>query len=287
MGRIKVMELKDYRWMSNGQSVFSGPLLQLFFRLDELFLNWAKEIKAKEFLFPTFVPTLELKKLDYFHSFPHLITFPVTLDQDEENLKRFSGSKMCNADGAIHLTKTSPIKSVLNPAACYHFYMEFQNNKLEGPLYLTTRAACFRQEKQYIPLQRQWHFSMREIVCLGTADEVKSFLSKFQTQLESFFKAIQLPIQFQNATDPFFNPSRNPKYLLQKLDPVKTEMVYDGHLAIGSLNFHRNYFGEAFQISRNGEDAFSGCVAFGLERWIYALLNQFGSDEPDWPEVLK
>ena len=287
MEKINLTDLKDYRWMTNGQSIFSGDLLQLFFSLDNLFLKWAKEIEAKEFLFPTFIPTLELKKLDYFHSFPHLVTFPVTLDQDEENLKQFSESENYNIDGDIHLTKTAPIKSVLNPAACYHFYVQFQKNTLERPLYLTTRASCFRQEKQYIAMQRQWHFSMREIVCLGTAEEVKSFLSKFQTQLDSFFKTIQLPIQFQNATDPFFNPSRNPKYLLQKLDPVKTEMVYDGHLAIGSLNFHRNYFGEAFQIIRNGEDAFSGCVAFGLERWIYALLNQFGSEESNWPKILR
>jgi len=87
-----------------------------------------------------------------------------------------------------------------------------------------------------------------------------------------------MPVEFQNATDPFFNPSKNPKYLMQKLDPVKTEMIFDGKLAIGSLNFHRNYFGEAFQISRDGKEAFSGCVAFGLERWIYALVHTFGTD---------
>ena len=126
---------------------------------------------------------------------------------------------------------------------------------------------------------------MREIVCLGTADEVKEFLARYQKKVDQFFKSIELPVEWINATDPFFNPSRNPKYILQKLDPVKTEMIFEDRLAIGSINFHRNYFGEAFEISRAGREAFSGCVAFGLERWIYAFLSRFGLNQSDWPQL--
>ena len=126
---------------------------------------------------------------------------------------------------------------------------------------------------------------MREVVCLGTAEEVKEFLARYQATVDRFFKSIGLPVEWKNATDPFFNPSRNPKYILQKLDPVKTEMVFADRLAIGSINFHRNYFGEAFEISRDGREAFSGCVAFGIERWIYALLSHFGLSESDWPDL--
>jgi hypothetical protein len=92
-------------------------------------------------------------------------------------------------------------------------------------------------------------------------------------------------VRWQAATDPFFNPSSNPKYLAQRLDPVKTEMVYGGDLAIGSVNFHRNYFGETFAIERGGEPAFSGCVAFGLERWLYAFTDHFGPNPTDWPAL--
>jgi hypothetical protein len=70
---------------------------------------------------------------------------------------------------------------------------------------------------------------------------------------------------------------------MQKLDPVKIEMVFNGDLAIGSVNFHRNYFGEAFRITRAGADAYSGCIAFGVERWIFAFLTHFGTDEAGWP----
>jgi seryl-tRNA synthetase len=277
--------LPGYGWMENGQSTFSGKLLELYRRLDKLFLSWAAACGAAEYRYPTFIPARELAKIDYFRSFPHLVTFPVVLDVSEENLKRFTEGEPLDSNGEINLTRTAPIRDVLTPAACYHFYIHFQGERLEAPRYVTTRATCFRREAYYSPLERQWSFSMREIVCIGSAEEVKLFLKQYQERVDDFLKKIGLPVEWKQATDPFFNPSRNPKYLLQKLDPAKTEMVYRTGLAIGSINFHRNYFGEAFQISREGKEAFSGCVAFGVERWIYAFLNQFGADERDWPTL--
>jgi len=277
--------LSDYYWYDSGQSALSGSLLELYRSIDSLFLRWAADTSAGEFFFPTFIPARELAKLDYFRSFPHLVTFPATLDSSDENLKRFTEGTPMDQQGCVHLAALEPVRNVLTPAACYHFYVRFQGETLDRPRYVTTRATCFRRETHYLPLQRQWNFSMREIVCIGSSDEVKEFLARYREKVDTFFKRIDLPIKWENATDPFFNPSRNLKYLAQKLDPVKTEMVYKTGLAIGSINFHRNYFGEAFQIQRQGQEAFSGCVAFGIERWIFAFLNQFGPDRKRWPDV--
>lgn len=277
--------LPGYRWHENGQSAFSGTLLRLYQRLDGLFLRWAGERRAAEHLFPAFVPARELDRLDYFRSFPHLATFPVTLDPERENLAAFARGAPLDAGGNIRLTARAPIADALTPAACYHFYIQFQGESLAGPKYVTTRATCFRREDRYAPLERQWSFSMREIVCLGTADEVKTFLAGCRETAERFFGKTGLPVEWKEATDPFFDPSHSPKYLLQKLDPVKTEMVFQGRLAIGSVNFHRNYFGEAFRITRAGADAYSGCIAFGLERWMFAFLTRFGTDEAAWPDL--
>ncbi len=282
---LDVTRLPGYRWQENGQSAFSGSLLALFRSLDRAFLGVAGSYQAQEYLFPTFLPARELAKLDYFHSFPHLVTFPVTLEADQENLQRFAARDALDASGAVQLTAVAPIREVLTPAACYHFYVQFQGEPLSAPRYVTTRATCFRREAAYQPLQRQWSFSMREIVCLGSAEEVKTFLASAQARVDQLARRIGLPMRWQEATDPFFNPSRNPKYLLQKLEPVKTEMVFDGRLAIGSVNFHRNYFGDAFGIRRDGVEAFSGCVAFGIERWMYAILARFGVRSADWPNL--
>ncbi|MBW8886557.1 MAG: hypothetical protein JF616_02265 [Fibrobacteres bacterium] len=313
--RFDPEKLPGLRWHPSGQTSLSGAPLRLFRRLDALFQAWAAECGAEAHRFPAFIAARDLARLDYFRSFPHLVTFPVTLDPDPSNLSAFAQGEPFRNDGSIRLAAAAPVREALTPAACYHFYALLQGSSLDAPLYLTTRAACFRRETHYLPLRRQWNFSMREIVCLGTADEVKDFLQRYREKLEAYFASIGLPIAWETATDPFFNPKANPKYLLQKLDPVKHEMVYrgptaatgiagsgpaaaPGHgaaasasgqsalsepLAIGSINFHRNYFGEAFGIKRAGEDAYSGCVAFGLERWIYAFLEAFGSEPSRWP----
>ncbi len=281
---IDLTNVAGLRWMENGQSAISGPLLALEQRLDRLFLAWAADWGAQEHRFPTFIPARELGKLDYFTSFPHLVTFPVALDPGEDNLKRFASSHPLDERGEVHLTATTPVRDVLTPAACYHFYVHFQGEALRAPRYVTTRATCFRREAYYAPLQRQWSFSMREIVCIGTAEEVKDFLGRTRERVALLFQRLGLPVAWEIATDPFFGDARNPKLLAQKLDPVKTEMVFDGRLAIGSVNFHRNFFGEHFQLTRDGREAFSGCVAFGLERWLYAWLAAFGPHERDWPD---
>jgi len=280
---IDVTTIPGIHWYPNGQTALSGIPLMLASALDRLFQSWAAQYDAKEYQFPPFIPAHELARLDYFRSFPHLVTFPITLDPGEANLSKFAEGEPMNAAGELQLTIPSPISNVMTPAACYHCYVRHQGETMHAPTYLTTRATCFRRESVYAPLERQWSFSMREIVCIGTADEVKAFLKHFQQHIDEFFQQLRLPIEWKAANDPFFNPSHNPKYLAQKLDPVKTEMVFQNHLAIGSINFHRNYFGEAFGIRRDGKEAFTGCVAFGIERWLFACLAQFGTEYALWP----
>jgi len=280
-----VSAIPGLRWLENGQSSLSGPLLDLERRLERLFLSWAAAESAAEHRFPTFLPARELEKLDYFRSFAHLVTFPVALDPEQANLERFARGEPISREGEIRLTQAAPIRDVLTPAACYHFYVAFQGESLAAPRHVTTRATCFRREANYAPLERQWSFSMREIVCIGTSEEVKNFLARREAAVEALWRRIDLAVEWKHATDPFFDPSRNPKYLAQKLDPVKREMVFQDRLAIGSSNFHRNYFGEAFRIRRGGEDAFSGCIAFGIERWILAIVTRFGSDPAAWPDL--
>jgi len=285
---IDLDKVPGFRWQENGQSVLGGWALERIQALDRLFLRWARECAAEEYRFPTFLAASELQKLDYFRSFPHLVTFPVALDAAPETLRQFSRSAGVGEDGAVRLGACAPVREVLTPAACYHFYVHLQGESLRSARTFTTVATCFRREESYRPLRRQWNFTMREIVRIGAAGEVKEFLGGFEDRLSRFFGEIGLPVAWQQATDSFFDPSRNAKFLAQKLDPLKTEMVFDEEgLAIGSINFHRNFFGETFGIRRDGEAASSGCVAFGLERWLFAFLNRFGTDEREWPSAVE
>lgn len=285
---MKVATPEGYNWNEGGFAVTGGASMRLFQRIEKLFLRLAAKSGAEEFHFPVFISAKELKKLDYFKSFPQLIHFPVSLDMDEANLTAFANGEHMNQKGEMNLTKTGPICECLTPAACYHFYIYHQGMNLPETKFLTTRAHCFRQEKFYEPLRRQRNFNMREIVALGKADEVKAFLNRYKDLMTSVLEQLKLPVSWEIATDPFFDPG-NPKLLMQTIDPVKQEMIFmkdtPEELSIGSINFHKDYFGEGFSITVGGNTAFSGCVAFGMERWIYALTKIYGTDEAKWPAL--
>ena len=270
---------------SRGQTVLHGELLELDRRLDAVFTGWAQSWNAREYRFPACIEARHLDRLDYFRSFPHLATFPVTLDGDKDNIERFVSSDPCTREGRVKLGSLDAVEHVLTPAACYHVYVELEGVMLDAPCYVTTRATCFRNEAEYTPLERQWNFSMREIVCLGTAAEVEDFLVRTTRVLNHFCASLGLPVEWVDATDPFFSPASNAKYLFQKLEPVKRELVIDGELAIASTNFHHNHFGETFDILRGDAHAFSGCVAFGMERWLAAFMRAYGEERCDWPAL--
>jgi hypothetical protein len=276
----------DLAWDARGQSTLTGALLALLQRLDAVFLGLAREHAAREYRFPPFLAAQHLERVNYFRSFPQHATFPVQLDPAHGNLRAFADQDALDAEGRVRLTRTLPPAEVLTPAACYHVYPHLAGTELPEARHVTLFATCFRREREYRPLRRQWAFSMREIVCLGSLSEVEGFLAATRGRAQDLIGRWGLPLAWQQASDPFFDPKKNPKALAQRLDPVKHELVFGGDLAIASVNLHRNYFGEAFGITRSGEPAFSGCVAFGLERWIHAVLAHFGPEPGDWPAEL-
>jgi hypothetical protein len=271
------------RWHPSGQVGLTGPLLALADACDLAFRRLAGRWHATEERHPAALPARLLA--DHLHSFPHQATFPVSLDADEANLAEFVDADAVAASGAVALTRTAPVTELLTPAACYHLYAAHQRERLPAPLYLTTRNTCFRREQLYEPLRRQWSFAMREVVCLGTAAETTAFLEAARTTVDRFTTLIDLPLDWLPATDPFFRPASNPGYLLQRVQPTKHEATYGGSLAIGSVNVHHDHFGAAFGITRDGTPATSACLAFGIERWLYALTDRHGPDPGGWPDL--
>lgn len=61
--------------------------------------------------------------------------------------------------------------------------------------------------------------------------------------------------------------------------------MFGGDLALASVNHHEDHFGAAFGITRHDRPAASGCVAFGIERWVYALTRRHGADRHAWPDI--
>lgn len=94
------------------------------------------------------------------------------------------------------------------------------------------------------------------------------------------------PLRATGSPQPILSyPTADPKALAQILEPVKQELCTRDGLAIASLNKHRSFFGECYEINFGDEAAHSACVAFGIERWLHALFQAHGSDPATWPEV--
>lgn len=269
----------------DGQAVLTGPALKLFDHIDELVKRWAATEGAEDYLFPVTLRGGDAYRMGYVESFPHLLTFPVAIDGTEENVRRFTARQTESGQFSLTDVRTRTPKHVLSHAACSHFYPLFGNSDVDGPRLLTTRSTCFRSEAQFVSLQRQRCFTMREVVCIGTAADTDKFLDHWHTRVDTLAKTLGLPMTIENATDPFFGDSENTKYIMQKVDPVKFEMMYADELAIGSLNNHRDYFGLRYDIRTAGETAHTACVAFGLERWIYAILDHAGPHASNWPDL--
>ncbi|MEM7351835.1 MAG: aminoacyl--tRNA ligase-related protein [Acidobacteriota bacterium] len=261
--------------VDSGLATFGPEMVRLRDLLEARFLAWAADVTAEVKLYPPLLRVEDLAVLDYFRNFPHLALVASRIRG--ENLESGYAS---NQDKLVevpneHLTAGG---HVLPSAACFNVFLGLRGAVLEAPHKITTVATCFRNETHYNELQRLWSFTMREIVCVGSADAVKEHLTSFKARIAAFAETIGLPIEFANATDPFFSKN-DPRLLMQKLFPQKEEMVYGDGIAIGSLNFHRNFFGERCDIRlKDGDHAFTGCVAFGLERWLHALLDRHNDD---------
>jgi hypothetical protein len=257
-------------WNAEGFVALSGPLRELSEDVDRTFIELAATFSAEGQEVGPLLAVRDLRKIDYFSSFPHLITFPACADDDEENLRALARTNSADVAGPLHVPRLAPIDAVLAPAACYGVYISRQQAALSQPQWITVRGTCFRAERSFQPLVRQPSFSMREIVHLGTAESVEAFLREGRERAMRLAGQWGLALSVETATDPFFDPARSPKYLHAKLFPTKQELIYGG-TALGSLNNHRNFFGEAFEISLDGQPVHTACIAFGLERWLHAI----------------
>lgn len=275
-----MIEAPGLRWQASGQAALSGPLLALAHRLDDRFVALAARWQAEDHRFPTFLAASVLERIDWFRSFPQHATFPACLDPAEANLAAFTDGQPVDGAGQVHPSALAPIRDVLTPAACYHLYDHHQGLAFDRPRYFTTSNTCFRREERYVPLERQWSFTMREIVCMGTAEEAGAFLAEATAEVDRLVAAIGLPLSWVRASDPFFRPSKNPQYLMQQIDPTKYELMFEDRLAIASTNLHHDHFGRAFSIQRDGEPVRTACIAFGIERWLAAFIHRYGPTGP-------
>lgn len=259
---------------ADGRATLGPQATSLHQAIDANFAAWGAEVGADAMTYPPLVAVGDLTSLDYFDNFPHLASLVAGLDPT-----RFGADGPADGaltDGAVSSEALAPAVLALPSAACYSSYLALRGTALgREPIRITTRATCFRREKQYEGLSRLLGFTMREIICIGSREAVLDHLARLKQRVARFIEQVGLPFEVDVAQDPFFDPN-GARSTMQKLFPVKEEFLFRGQLAIASVNFHRNFFGERCGIRLpGGSPAFTGCVAFGVERWLAALGAHF------------
>ncbi|WP_424215883.1 hypothetical protein ACN20G_27415 (plasmid) [Streptomyces sp. BI20] len=269
----------------DGLATLDEPALLLKEALDAVFTRWAAEAGARRRGYPPLLRAEDLRTLDYFRNFPHLGS-PVTRIRPDRLAAHAAGppdehtppgEHAPPAGDALPAGDLAPATHLLPSAACYGCFLDLSDTDLDTPLLITTAAQCFRNEDRHDGLRRLWGFTMREIVCVGSADTVRAHLDRHRDRITAFGTALGLPLERRPATDPFFEKDGR-RTVMQLLAPVKDEYLHTDGTAVASTNNHRNFFGERRAIRHAGRPAFTGCVAFGLERWVHALGDRHDGD---------
>lgn len=288
---------KTIKVLEPGLFIFREPFSSLMRFLDHAFVTRiARRFEGvREESYPAVIHCDTLNKTNHFTSFPEHIHFLTHLREDLDVIEGFSQSIReaggWKQDAPLDLDKHMPKpKFAMNPSTCYHCYEGLQDEVLEGDgLVVTAISKCHRFEsRNHSDFGRLLDFSMREIIFVGKPDFVK------ENRLRSIEYIKQLAVEWdvdcwlEIANDPFFTNDFQVKASFQRNQEMKYELrlsipYLNKSIAVSSVNFHSNTFGTAFNIKMGKRPAVTGCVGFGIERWAFAFLAQYGLDESRWP----
>ena len=280
------------------QGLFAlGPLLsRLITYFESRFLELGVSFGAEPYRFPTLIPARYLDRVNYFHAFPHSLTFATHLREDLDVIDHFAQHAACDEHGLnIPRESFSTIQTLLSPAVCYHLYFTLADQPLpNGELVATAVGSCFRYESNNLSsLERLWNFTMREVIFIGSKDFVLDNREVARQRMRQVFEEVGLAYRVESATDPFFIGEFRKQSIFQSAFQLKFEIrarlpFKDSTLAVGSYNYHQNFFGRHLNITLpDGTPAHTSCVAFGLERMAYAFLAQYGFDPENWPAAVQ
>ncbi len=264
-----------------------GSLASLYSSVSAAISEFAAAASVEEWRMPQAMSFATLERARYFESFPHWLTAASHLKDDEAVLERVASAAHPGVEAARSLDVSS---NALPPAVCYHTYAALAGKTIESPIVMTAEETCWRHEgNRLAALERGWAFRMREIVFVGAPDAAELFRQTHIEDVNAFAESIGLKARIEVAADPFFAPTVRGKALLQRVKALKHELVIDqpngNTLAISSFNNHERFFGDAFGIRhRDGEAATTACVAFGIERWMLAIMMTHGIDALSWPQ---
>jgi seryl-tRNA synthetase len=291
-------DLSLIKSLGSGVYAYAGIFQRLINGLDKHLKNIALSLDADEFIFPNLVSTSTLIKSGYLKNFPHQSQPIYDPNCNIESLRSLrqeikEGVRVSEIESFNQYYKASDFS--LSPAVCYHCYEFFENSIFEkdkGKL-TTAMQSCYRFEgKSTGGLERLREFKMREFIAMGEPEFVQYFQNKFINIASKLCEDFEINCQLKSASDPFFIDDYNAKRIFQTGFELKLELLTQfkkaPSLAISSINYHQDYFGNSFNLRlHNGKAAHSCCIGFGLDRWCSTIFSTHGVDPMKWPDELR
>jgi seryl-tRNA synthetase len=247
--------------IGNGLFVLKGPLVDLISKIEELIFQISKKVNAEPVYVPCILSYENADASEYLNSFNNQALLLKTRDA-----KNFEG--------------------LACPTVCYHYFSSLKNKSVNNNFGITALSRCSRKEEGLLnDLSRLTNFTMREIVFYGTEkyckDKLKDTLNETEYILQKVF---DLDYKVMTASDPFFGTQseikRKAQLILESKYEIQATLPFNNEgVSIASFNNHGKVFFERFNIRpKNPELSYSGCVGWGYERILFAILAQKGLD---------
>lgn len=251
----------------NAYNVYKQKKTNIINTIDNKIRDFLKDFDYETFQVPSLISKDTLNKCGYFSSFPHHITVAASFHSDSyENIINENNIKKEYLDDNL---------MYLTPAACLHVYPTLENDNNITEKIITSKVRVFRHEANFDGLTRLWDFVVREIVFIGNETYVKKKLDYFKNKSLKFAREISKSAKINEASDNFYPTVKNKvKKRLQKANHFKSELIItinNSEVALSSFNYHHTHFSQAFNFDQNCKIV-TGCVGFGLERWLAACM---------------
>lgn len=250
--------------VGNGLFVLQGALAGLLEQIENLVMELARSAGAQPAHVPSMLAWENVQKSAYLQSFADqaLVVDPY--------------------EGRAHAEH----EGLSSPTVCYHYFSSLAGKTVENNFSVTALSKCSRKEAGPLAnLGRLTNFTMREVVFFGSEaycrQKRQELLEKTAALMSSAF---DLSFKVVTASDPFFGENNEIKKQAQLLSESKYELqaalpFSDSSVSVASFNYHGKIFYDRFGIGAGKPELnYSGCVGWGYERILYAMLAQKGVD---------
>ncbi len=285
----KVVDNLNIKKITKNSISLHNNAAKLYAFFDWSFKNIALGLGAQIEQYPTMLPIEKYNKTSYLKTSPQYSIFCCNAIEDFTLLEKLHSSSPDELKTLI-----SNPSSALSPAACFHTYCCHESQTLNNETIFTFNQAVFRNEGRFNwdDFGRLKDYHVREIVFLGSEDFVRCKRGETIKKIIEFLKNIKLISTIVTANDSFVMPKMQKFKKIQIQEKSKYELLLNyeenKRIAAASFNIHGTVFTNSFGINiKNVDNPVTGCVGFGLERWVLAFAAQYGWCDKNWPSIVQ